>query len=235
MISKNKATTSLSKLKKIEVEPREESGFRWKGVKHSDFVNAIFKIAELNSWKVNETRIRVWCDNKKMTGAVSLTRKGTQTITPWFGFASSNAGDKMLTFYAGGVEGDTSIVVSSWTGGAYTLNFDLKREMEMAYQAWEDDVSDLAGIIAPLKRTTISGDEYAKLLMAVGRKKVLPAGKIMRVDAAYREAGVKTLWGFQTAVCSAVSLTSGPQQMERLLKSYKLLCGFQRKPLTSGV
>lgn len=237
MISANKCNTTLSKLKKVELTPPENAGFRWKGVKHLDFVNAVCKAATANGYTPGDPRLRVWLDGRKMCGALPLTRKKPGPITPWIGFTSSNAGDKMVRFYAGGVEDETgtTIILTTWTGGSYTLNFDIHAELLRSFDTWMDAVEELPAVASRLKATTLSADEYGKLLFSVGRKKVLPMGRVMAVDAKYREAKVKTLWGFQTAVTEAVTLTSGPKQMDRLLGSYKLLCGFQRKSQTTGV
>lgn len=239
MLSANKTNTTLAKLKKVDLVPPENAGFRWKGVKHIDFIHAIHKVALTHGYTPPaDPRLRVWLDGRKMCGALPLTRKKAGPVTPWIGFMSSNAGDKMVRFYAGGVEDatGTTVVLASWTGGSYTLNFDINAELSSrSFDTWMDAVEELPAVVARLKATTLSADEYAKLLFSVGRKKVLPMGRVMAVDAKYREAKMKTLWGFQTAVTEAVTLTSGPRQMDRLLGSYKLLCGFQHKTQTTGV
>lgn len=245
MFTTTKPTLTFQELRAVPVTAPADPGKLWQGVSHGDLMTHLLAEAVDRGIErdVKESRYWVSPDGGEMAAAVCVPG-GTAAAVPYLGVVASTTQRRVLTVFSGTVDPATRAATvpavmsrSKDPKWMYTTHFDPDYVAAKVWKWWAAAQKEYKDVNRILAAAEVSNPLRDRLLMAVGRKGILPWSRIGVADrtvAHHARAGkATTLRAVQTAV--AVPLTMA-NPVDQLFFNHRLtallLAAAKKKELT---
>lgn len=237
----------LAALRKVKVTaPPRGQGKLWQGVQHGTLVDAVMDHGrDEHGFVFDRTKIALFTTDDGGDMAVTVPVKGGTEfdrlgLTPHLGLIASNRQTEVLTAFCGAV-GDGLLFVNARlsrnkdTRWNYTTHFDLSYVKETIWRWWVRQLPSVLADRRRLEEAEASPGRVNNILMAVGRKELLPWSRVGSADRAFRREGGKTLLDLCRAVCVPLSLSNPIAQLKAGWRVNSLLCSCAAKKSKEAV
>lgn len=224
MITVDRGGLTLADLRKTPItDPPRGPGKLWQGVQHGTLVDALFGGLTDKEFTPAHKNTRCWtsADGGDAAAAFPVYRAFVKDWTPWLGVFMSNRQTEILTVYCGAVrDADGHAVVTNCLSRfkdarwMYTTHFDLKYVVSESWAWWERHRKDRAELVARLAEAECPEARSNHLLMATGRREVLPWSRVGAADRRFRADKGRTLLDLHRAVGTALAQANPIHQLK---------------------
>lgn len=238
----------LTALRKVEVTtPPRGQGKLWKGVQHGTLVDAVMDHGrDAHALTYDRSRVAVWTTEDGGDCAVTVPVGGGREfdrrgMTPHLGLIMSNRQTEVLTVFCGAVGNDGLKFVNSrlsrnkdvrWN---YTIHFDVGYVRAAVWRWWLRQLPAVLDDRQRLEQAEASPGRVNNILMAVGRKELLPWSRVGGADRAFKLAEGKTLLDLYRAAGVPLSLSNPIVQLKSGWRLNSLLCSAASKKSKEAV
>lgn len=224
MITVDRGGLSLADLSKTPItDPPRGPGKLWQGVQHGAVVNALLTKMGDRQFTHAHRNVRCWtsANGGDAAAAFPVDRPTIKGWAPWLGLFMSNRQTEILTVFCGAVrtDGGHAVVTAGMSRfkdarWMYTTHFDLKYVVEETWEWWDLHLPDVPGHMRRMADADCPEPRVNHLLMAVGRREVLPWSRVGAADRRFRKDGGKTLLDLHRAVGTALAQANPIHQLK---------------------
>lgn len=227
MFSYDRNMMDLAALRKVAVtEPPRGQGKLWQGVQHGKLVDAVMDFGrDQHGLVYDRSKVAVYTTEDGGDAAVAVPVAGGREfdrlgMTPYLGLVMSNRQTEVLTAFCGAADGNGLRFVNArlsrnkdvrWN---YTTHFDMEYVRAAVWKWWLRHLATVPDDRRRLEQADASPGRVNNILMAVGRKELLPWSRVGSADRAFRVAGGKSLLDLYRAVCVPLSLSNAIVQLK---------------------
>lgn len=160
MLSKTTARHTMTDVLKVKLERPPHAGKNWEGVRHAELLQTVRRTLENNKLKpgpaptVHLARNGALMAAAFSVGGVPGANFGRADVVPCLGLVASNNRRRRLTFYCGVrvISADAGVCFHRAKARRhYTIEFDLKDEVNKLVDDWLDHAEDLPERIDELR------------------------------------------------------------------------------------
>jgi hypothetical protein len=237
MFSYDKHTMDLAGLRKVPVGTPPRGSLKiWQGLQHGKLVDAVMDHGrDHHAMVYDRAGVRVWATDDGGDAAVSVPvgsgrEFDKRGLVLHLGLVASNRQTEVLTAFCGAVGADGLLFVNAklsrnkdaqWM---YTVHFDLDYACETIWKWWKRQVPTVLTDYDRLAAAEASVGRVNNILMAVGRKEILPWSRVGQADKAFRVRQGKTLLDLYGAVSLPMGMSNAKDQLKNGWRLNSLLC-----------
>lgn len=242
MFSFDKNMMDLQALRKVAVtEPPRGQGKLWQGVQHGALVDAVMDFGrDHHALTYDRSKVAVYTTEDGGDMAVTIPVGGGRDfdragLTPHLALVASNRQTEVLTAFCGAVDADGLRFVNArlsrnkdvrWN---YTVHFDMEYVRAAVWKWWLRQLPTVLEDRRRLAGAEASPGRVNNILMAVGRKELLPWSRVGAADRAFKLMDGKTLLDLYRAVGVPLSLSNAVAQLKAGWRLNSLLCSAASK------
>lgn len=239
MLYASTINASWEDVKSVVPPPATEPGNKGPGhkpIRHSTMINKIDEVMRQRGFSTHDWRFILAREgNTDLLASCRVTTVKNSSLsqfTPSLAVTYSNAGRRILTFYAALVERETDspIVFAYTNGGRFTHSFNIDQEVEWAVADWSEQIESCQAIKKLVSREFTSG-EIDLIIQWVSRMKIAAVSRVRVMDRMI--AGLKKVTGLHLFRAFAQSVNKQIIPYDQLQHSYQF-CGILRG-VASGV
>ena len=234
MISVCDKNVTKVEVSRVQVQRPDHAGRIWKGIAHGVLVNAIEAAIARKGWIVSNSAFSLSKDKADLVGAFDLTIPGLDApdgVGFALGFMTSNAMRRSLRLYVGSrifVCNNGCVTGELILRHKHTNHFRIENNIDHAMSLYRNRIEDTRDMIDGWKKSGLELNMSNSILMAAGRRGIMPFSRIGQVDSeywkpSYAEHNEKTSWGLLNAFTHIVKKSPTHMQMDQMNRFRELL------------
>lgn len=193
MITVCGANIDRAGLHRIPVVRPRHAGRYWQGIQHGELVDTIISEAESRDWEILDSRFAVAGDGADLAGALWLKTpevNAPQGQTLSLGMLTSNRMTRKLRLYVGTV---IAVCNNGMATGDLLMNrrhthrLELRDEIRRSLDEYVTKARQIGEISDRLRDRQLSDNEWSRILVEAGRRRIMAWSRLGQVDEEYRE------------------------------------------------
>lgn len=236
MFTTEKNPLTLEDLRTVPIVVPPGAGKIWQGVQHGQLADRLIDHAKAAGINADRRGSQFWTtkDGGDVAGLVPVELEGLKSgaaaavlkrdLLPCLGYVASNRREMVLTVFCGALDRGTGarVIPSSMKKARdkrwmFTTAFDFEYVAASTWDWWWEELGEVVDTFERLHTAPVSPGRLTNLLVAVGRRELLPWSRVGTADRAFANNGrhpdVKNHYDFLAACAAPLSLSSPIDQL----------------------